>query len=47
MSSDLNFAMQLMTLKNELELTRASFEYFEAQEGKNVSDALGSIIKGT
>lgn len=36
---------ELMRLKNELGLTQASFEYFEAHEGKNVSDALGSIIK--
>ena len=36
---------ELMRLKNNLELTHASFEYFEAHEGKNVSDALGSIVK--
>ena len=36
---------ELLKLKKTLKLENASFEYFEAHEGKNVSDALGSIIK--
>ena len=36
---------EVVKLKEKLNLKRCSFEYFEAHEGKNVSDALGSIIK--
>ena len=36
---------ELIRLKKILNLHSLSFEYFEAHEGKNVSDALGSIVK--
>ena len=36
---------ELMKMTSKLNLKKVSWEYFEAHEGKNVSDALGSIIK--
>ena len=36
---------KLLSVKKDFNLDEVSFEYFEANEGKNISDSIGSIVK--
>lgn len=36
---------KLLSARKEFNLSEVSFEYFEANEGKNISDSIGSIVK--
>ena len=38
-------AARMFEMKDELELDSLSYELFEANEGKNTSDTIGSIVK--